>query len=210
MRSSEITRRPVVTLEGEDVAQIKDIIYAESGGQVGGFTLNGRGFLAGTLKTALAWGAVVALGPDAVMIRDEGALTSRDALVAEIVGKDGGGGGDVLGSRVLTDDGKDLGKVLDVIIEVTNEGQPLADVVGYEIEPAENLGGDLKKVLVPLPDTIAASGQHLIVPSTALDFVTNDLAGFGAAMRNFREQRRSAKSPITLSTRSRRQSRASS
>jgi len=188
MRASEIIKRPVVTLEGEDVAQIKDIIYADSGGQVGGFTLNGRGFLSGTLKTALAWGAVVALGPDAVMIRDEDALTNRDALIAEIVGKNGVGGGDVLGSRVLTDDGKDLGKVLDVVIEVTNEGRSFANVVGYEIEPAKNLGADLKKVLVPLPDTIAASGQHLIVPAAALDFVTNDLAGFGAAMRDLRER----------------------
>jgi uncharacterized protein YrrD len=188
MRASEMTKRPVVTLEGEDVAQIKDIIYAASGGQVGGFTLNGRGLLAGTLKTALAWGAVVALGPDAVMIRGEDALTDRDALVAEIVGKNSGSGGDVLGSRVLTEDGKDLGKVLDVIIEVTNEGRSFANVVGYEIEPAEDLGADLKKVLVPLPDTIAASGQHLIVPAAALDFVTNDLAGFGAAMRDFRER----------------------
>jgi uncharacterized protein YrrD len=188
MRASEITKRPVVTLEGEHVAQIKDTIYADGGGQVGGFTLNGRGFLSGTPKTALAWEAVVALGPDAVMIRDEEALTNRDALVTEIIGKQGSSGGDVLGSRVLTDDGKDLGKVLDVIIEVTDEGRPFADVVGYEIEPAENLGADLHKVLVPLPDTIAASGQHLIVPAAALDFVTNDLAGFGAAMRDFREQ----------------------
>jgi uncharacterized protein YrrD len=188
MRTSEITKRPVVTLEGEDVAQIKDIIYADGGGEVGGFTLNGRGLLAGPLKTALAWPAVVALGPDAVMIRDEGALTDRGTLVTEIVGDSAGNGGNVLGSRVLTDDGKDLGKVVDVIIEVSDEGPPLADVVGYEIEPAGNLGGDLKKVLVPLPDTIAASGQHVIVPATALDFVTNDLAGFGAAMRDFREQ----------------------
>jgi uncharacterized protein YrrD len=187
MRASEIVKRPVVTLAGEDVAQIKDIIYASAGGQVGGFTLNGRGFLSGTLKTALGWASVVALGPDAIMIRDEAALGDRDALITAIV-ETNGGSGDVLGSRVLTDGGKDLGKVLDVIIEVTGGSPSLADVVGYEIEPAENLGGDLKKVLVPLPDTISASGQHLIVPAAALDFVTNDLAGFGAAMRDFREQ----------------------
>ncbi len=187
MRASEITKRPVVTLGGEDVAQVKDIIYAAVAGRSGGFTLNGRGLLSGTLKTALAWKAVVALGPDAVMIRDEDALAERDALVAEIV-ESQGGGGDVLGSRVLTDDGKDLGKVLDVIIEVTDYRPSFAEVVGYEIAPSEELGRDLKKVLVPLPDTIAASGEHLIVPASALDFVTNDLAGFGASMRDFREQ----------------------
>ena len=97
MRATEITKRPVVTLEGEDVAQIKDIVYADSGGRVGGFTLNGRGFLSATLKTALAWEAVVGLGPDAVMIRDEGALTDRDAFITEIVGTSGGSGGDSAG-----------------------------------------------------------------------------------------------------------------
>lgn len=185
MRTSEIAKRPVVTFAGEDVAQIKDIIYADGGGAVGGFTLNGRGLLSGPLKVSLGWSAVMALGPDAVMIEDESVLTDRKELLAAIA-EQGRGGGDVLGSRVLTDDGRDLGKVLDVVIEVGARQQSYADVVGYEIEPAEALGKDAKKVLVPLPDTLAASGEHLIVPASALDFVSNDLAGFGAAMASFR------------------------
>lgn len=43
MRTSEATKRPVVTLAGEDVAQVKDVVYAAGGGAVGGFTLAGRG-----------------------------------------------------------------------------------------------------------------------------------------------------------------------
>jgi sporulation protein YlmC with PRC-barrel domain len=194
MRASEIAKRPVVTLQGEDVGQIKDIVYADGGGQIGGFTLNGRGLLSGPMKVSLAWEAVVALGPDAVMINDESALTDRQEFLAEKVesrqGSTGRAGGDVLGSRVLTDAGKDLGKVLDVIIEIrpAKKGPGAADVVGYEIEPTEDLGKDRKKVLVPLPDTLAASGEHLVVPASAVDFVTNDLAGFGAAMEDFRAQ----------------------
>ena len=42
LRSSEINKLPVVTFAGEDIAQVKDIMYAAHGGQVGGFTLNGR------------------------------------------------------------------------------------------------------------------------------------------------------------------------
>lgn len=188
MRASEIAKRPVVTLAGEDVAQIKDIVYSDGGGQVGGFTLNGRGLLSGPLKTALPWAGVLALGPDAVMINDESVLEGRSEFLSRTVAPAGGGGGDVLGSRVLTDAGKDLGKVLDVIIEIAGVGAGFADVVGYEIEPVEDLGRDRKKVLVPLPDTLAASGEHLVVPSSAVDFVTNDLAGFGAAMADFRAQ----------------------
>ncbi len=187
MRASEIAKRPVVTLAGEDVAQVKDIIYAGSGGRVGGFTLNGRGLLSGPRKESLSWTAVLALGPDAVMITSDAVLADRDQVLADADADAGGGrsGGNVLGSQVLTDEGTDLGKVVDVIIEV-EAGRAAADVVGYEIEPSEALGRDVKKVLIPLPDTFAASGEHLIVPASARDFVRNDLAGFGAAIEDFR------------------------
>ncbi|WP_375501820.1 PRC-barrel domain-containing protein [uncultured Jatrophihabitans sp.] len=187
MRTSEITKRPVVTFAGDDVAQIKDIVYSAGGGAVGGFTLAGRGLFAGPLKQSLSWSSVAALGPDAVMIRDENSLEAAEAVLdASAAG--GGSGGNVLGSQVLTDTGVDLGKVVDVVLEVTGEYGGQCDVVGYEVEASEALGTRGQKVLIPLPDTIAASGQHLMVPASAKDFVGHDLAGFGAAVTDFRAQ----------------------
>ena len=116
------------------------------------------------------------------MIRDENALTPTEAVL-DASAASGGSGGDVLGSRVLTDAGVDLGKVVDVVVEVTGEYGGQCDVVGYEIEASEALGSRGTKVLIPLPDTIAASGEHLMVPASAKDFVAHDLAGFGAAVR---------------------------
>ena len=188
MRAGEIAKRPVVTFAGEDVAQIKDIVYAEGGGAVGGFTLNGRGLLAGPLKTSLPWPAVASLGRDAVMIVDESHLAAKGEVLSATGADTKGYGGDVLGSRVLTDDGVDLGKVTDVIIEVQEGAQATADVVGYEIDPSEAMKTGGKRVLIPLPDTLAASGEHLIVPASARDFVSHDLAGFGAAVTAFRAQ----------------------
>ena len=57
MRTTEIKKRPVVTMGGEDIAQIKDVVFAAAGGQVGGFTLAGRGLFAGPLSVVLAWTA---------------------------------------------------------------------------------------------------------------------------------------------------------
>jgi uncharacterized protein YrrD len=188
MRTSEIAKRPVVTMAGEDVAQIKDVVYSAGGGAVGGFTLNGRGLLAGPLKVALAWNAILALGTDAVMIGDASTLTDVDEMLSDTGAADSGQGGDILGSRVLTDDGVDLGKVIDVIIEVGPTRSHHADVVGYEIEPSQALGHDVKKALIPLPDTIAASGENLMVPAAARDFISHDLAGFGASIAAFRQQ----------------------
>lgn len=187
LRTSEVTKLPVVTLAGEDVAQIKDIVFAGGGGEVGGFTLAGRGLFAGPLKQSLLWTSVLALGADAVMIVDESALGERDAVVDHSAST-GGSGSNVLGSRVLTDAGTDLGEVVDVVIEVGGGGTEQCDVVGYEIEASEALGTRGTKLLIPLPDTIAASGEHLIVPAIAKDFVGQDLAGFGAAVVDFRKK----------------------
>ena len=185
LRSSEINKLPVVTFAGEDIAQVKDIMYAAHGGQIGGFTLNGRGMFSGPLKTALPWESVVGLGPDAVVIRDEGALTPTESLLAAMQ-SGGPSAGDILGSQVLTDDGAALGVVVDVVIEVADGSGGQADVVGYEIDPAEGSGRGTNRMLIPLPDTMSASGEYLMVPAAAREFVTHDLAGFGAAVDDFR------------------------
>jgi sporulation protein YlmC with PRC-barrel domain len=184
MRASEIAKRPVVTFAGDDIAQVKDIVYGEDGGQVVGFTLAGRGLFSGPLKESLPWASVVALGPDAVVVRDETALEPRQELLDQASGT-GGAGGNVMGSEVLTDTGTSLGTVSDVVVQTDAH---TCDVVGYEIESSEALGTKGQKVLIPLPDTIAASGQHLVVPAAARDFVGHDLAGFGASIDAFRRQ----------------------
>jgi hypothetical protein len=78
--------------------------------------------------------------------------------------------------------------VRDVVLSVAGASGGRCDVVGYEIEASEALGTQGEKVLIPLPDTIAASGEHLMVPASAKEFVGRDLAGFGAAVEAFRAQ----------------------
>ncbi len=187
MRASEIAQRPVVTMAGEDVAQIKDLVYSAGGGEVVGFTLAGRGMFAGPLHEALPWSGVSALGANAVMITSERALEPLERVLSASV-TSGGSGEDILGSRVLTDEGTDLGAVVDVIVEVGRGGAGQGDVVGYEISPSEAMGSEGTRVLIPLPDTMAASGEHLIVPANVKDFVRHDLAGFGSAVDGFRAQ----------------------
>lgn len=186
MRTSEIAKRPVVTMGGDDVAQVRDVVYAADGGSVHGFTLAGRGLFAGPMSKVLAWRSVTALGADAVMVKDETALGDAGSLLGA-ADSASGPRGDVLGSRVMTDTGTDLGSVVDVIVEVQGAGDS-AEVVGYEIESSEAMDNSGTRMLMPLPDTIAASGEHLIVPASAKDFVRHDLAGFGAAVEEFRAQ----------------------
>ncbi|HEY2705019.1 MAG TPA: PRC-barrel domain-containing protein [Candidatus Dormibacteraeota bacterium] len=182
MRATELEGRPVVTLAGERVAELKDVVFDSSKGKLIGFSLRGIGLFSRSRDDALPWTAISSLGRDAVMIRDEGALQATERLGAGGVPDDR----DVLGNQVLTDTGTHLGKVVDVIIEVGTT----ADIVGYEVAAAGALATRGERVLIPLPDTIAVSGEHLIVPGAATEFVGDDLTGFGAAVDAFRARLR--------------------
>ena len=90
------------------------------------------------------------------------------------------------GRPIVTFAGESPAEVKDVVIEAGAH----AAIVGYEVEASEALATRGEHVLIPLPDTIAVSGEHLIVPAGALEFVGNDLSGFGAAVEAFREKLR--------------------
>jgi uncharacterized protein YrrD len=117
-----------------------------------------------------------------VMVPDETVLLPTKDLAPRKEARKG----NVLDDRVLTDNGRDLGRVVDVVLQ---SGTGL-DVVGYEVEASEALGTAGRRVLIPLPDTVSVSGENLIVPAAATEFVSEDLAGFGAAVDAFRARLR--------------------
>lgn len=180
MRAGELTTRPVVTLAGELAAEVKDVIFDRGAGRLEGFTLNNHGLFSRSRHDALLWSDVYSLGADAVMIRSADVFVPDKQLASRHDRKSG----NVLADQVLTDGGVHLGTVVDVILEVGAEG----DVVGYEIEASENLSNAGVRLLIPVPAALAISGEKLIVPASATEFVSSDLAGFGAAVDAFREK----------------------
>lgn len=179
LRATELVGHPVITLQGESEFEVKDVVFHAASGTVLGFTLRHPGFLGRPVRhQALPWEGVRGVGRDAVMI------PSADVLDG---GFDAGSGDDVLGDRVLTDDGTDLGEVIDVIVEV---GSGRADVVGFEVEPSEAVDTQAKRVFIPLPDTISMSGHNVVVPPGAREYVASDLTGFGGSVQQFRDHLR--------------------
>jgi uncharacterized protein YrrD len=179
MRATDLVGLPVVTTStGEAIAEVRDVVYIPDKGRVVGFTLNKRGRLSGRLKHPLAMEQVHAVGRNAVMVRD--ALPIEDDEGADDV-KDAKGR-NVIGNTVLTDAGKALGVVRDLVIEMSQ-----AEVIGYELDGDPGLqraaGAPL---LLPLPSTLAVSGDTLMVPASVEEFIRDDLAGFGSAVDDFR------------------------
>lgn len=177
VRATELIGRSVVTLGGDREVEVKDVVFDKQAGSITGFTLRKPGLLGGPQKRVLPVGAVHAVGRDAVVIRSRDDFVRTEALAAS--------GEDVVGDRVITDDGTDLGKVIDVIASFTSGA---ADIVGFEIEASAALATEQQHVFLPLPDAGAISGEAIVVPASVRDYVTNDFTGFGGSVAAFREQ----------------------
>lgn len=177
MRASELIGLPVVSIaSGEDIAEIRDVVYDADAHQLIGFTLNKRGIFSGRMKDVLPAETLAAIGADAVMVADDAAIT--ESATPQALDRPGAAKS-VLGNRVLSADGDDLGEVVGVI--VATGSTPAA--VGYEVEPADSADN----VFVPISEQLALSDDNLLLPAEATDFIRNDLAGFGAAVVSYRE-----------------------
>jgi len=177
MKTSEIIGLPVVTVDGgEDVAEIRDVVYAGDEGSLVGFTLNKRGFFAGRMRQVLSAETIAAVGPAAVMIDSADGLLDRsdapDAVADPATDRN------VLNDPVVTEDGVRLGTVVDLVVEVGSRGT----VVGYELARE----GTKETRLVPRPQQVAVSGDALLVPTATADSVSEDLSGFALAVDKVR------------------------
>jgi len=175
VRGTDLVGLPVVTLGGDDIAEVRDVLFDAAAGQITGFTLNRRGRLKRRMSEVLTREQVLAVGPSAVMV-----AVGIELGAAAI--EPTSGGGNVLSDRVMTDAGVAVGTVTDVVVD-TGDGS----VVGYEVEPAAaqaERGG--RRSYIPLPATGAVSGEALIVPAGAVEYVASDLAGFADAVDRYR------------------------
>jgi uncharacterized protein YrrD len=173
MHGHDLIGRPVVDAStGDDVAEVRDVVFDPGAGRITGFTLRRRGFLGRRMKDVLPVDAVFSVGTDAVMIEDAGALTSPDDAPDDVVGA-GHGGGNVLHSQVVTESGRSLGEVKDVIVVGGRDPQ----VVGFEIA-----GGSVGDGLVPIGRHSAVSGSALIVPDDFEQRIRTDLTGLAGEL----------------------------
>lgn len=176
MTASQINGLPVVTVHGgEDLAEVRDVIYDPEAGRLVGLTLNKRGFFAGRRREVLPVEALHAIGRDAVMVLDESSLTAPDDAPDDVGHP--ATERNVIGNDVLTEGGRSLGAVRDLALLVGGTGE----VVGYQIEKPEGGHG-----YIPLPAQLAVSGTALIVPDITEEFIRDDLIGLGAAVDEFR------------------------
>ncbi|MGM0470809.1 MAG: PRC-barrel domain-containing protein [Bacillota bacterium] len=119
----EIIDLPVVNLEtGEEVGDIKDIVFDPDQGTVVGFIVDGGSFFQG--NRMIPYQQVHSLGEDALTIANDEAVSDLDEVKEYLVSNQG----NVIGAKVVTDDGKELGTIGDIVLN-SDDGQ----IASYEV-----------------------------------------------------------------------------
>ena len=179
LRGRDVVGSPVVSIAtGDDLAEVRDVVFDPSEGTITGFTLNQRGRFKGRLRALLPIETVTAVGTDAVMVATDDALVDPDdapGSVSAVRQED-----DVLRDLVVTASGRQLGTIQDVVLL----GGPTPRVVGFEIG-----GGDVGTGLIPLGQQHGVSGTALIVPDGFESRVRTDLTGLAAELADVERER---------------------
>jgi uncharacterized protein YrrD len=171
IRGHDLIGQPVVDITtGNDLAEIKDVVFDSRGGAITGFTLRRRGFLGRKMKNVLPIAGVASVGTHAVMVGTAAALTHPDQAPPDSAAHDDG---DVIDDIVITESGRTLGTIRDVIVV----GGPAPAVVGFEIG-----GGPVGDGLIPVAVNRGVSGSALIVPDDYEQRVRTDLTGLAAEL----------------------------
>jgi uncharacterized protein YrrD len=171
MRGADLIGMPVVDAStGDDIAEVRDVVFDPARGSITGMTLRKRGFLGRRMRQVLPIESVLAVGTHAVMVAGTTALTDLDDAPDEVVPDQRT---EVVRDEVITESGKVLGRVGDVVLVGGNEPH----VVGFEVSD-----GPVGPGLVPLSAHTAVSGGAVIVPDDFESRIRTDLTGLAAEL----------------------------
>ncbi len=168
-RAREIIGLPVLTFDtGRKVHEVKDILIDPEENVVLALLVDEGGWA--SEAKVVPFDGIHSIGPDAVVIENERAVipVSANRRIHAALGKDR----IVIGTRVFTEDGRDLGTVDDVIID---EGT--GTVGGYEVTGGFFADTARGKRFMPAPKTLTFGRDVAFVPSDVGDQMERQVTG---------------------------------
>jgi uncharacterized protein YrrD len=167
LRGRDVSGMPVVDIStGEDIAEVRDVIFEPERGVIAGFTLGRRGFFGRRMRQLLAVESIYSVGSHAVTVDSAQAITEPGDAPTSVTQVDRKA--DVTANSVLTESGRELGTVRDVVIA----GGRRPRVVGFQIG-----GGAAGDGFVPIDTSGAVSASTLVVPDSFENRIRTDLLG---------------------------------
>lgn len=179
-KGKELIGKPVITYDtGERIASIKDLIFDENENSLLGFLVAEKGWL--SQAKVLPLYLVKALGVDAVIV------PSKDAIAPagehENIHKILADRNVLNGTRIMTTDGRDLGKLIDFYFDETSGA-----IEGYETSGGLFADAYSGRSFVPATHTLKIGEDVAFVPVETIASMEEQVGGIKAAMQTASEK----------------------
>jgi uncharacterized protein YrrD len=171
LRGKDILKRPVIARDtGEKVGQVEDLVIDRSGTRVLGMVVAGK-MIFGSDKV-VPWEAVRSVGLDSAVIDSKSSVikASQAPEIAEVLKE----GYVLLGNRLLTTGGRELGKIENVFFDPET-----GSVEGYELTGGTNKQRESGSAFLPAHPSFEAGKQYSFVDPAAIETIED----LGAALR---------------------------
>jgi uncharacterized protein YrrD len=179
-KGKELIGKPVVTYDtGERINSIKDLIFDENDSSLLGFLVAEKGWFSNAKVLPLF--LVSAIGADAIIVPSKNAIApSRDyeaihnILVNHHV---------LNGTRIMTTDGRDLGKIIDFYFD-----EKSGAIEGYETSGGLFADAYSGRSFVPATHTLKIGEDVAFVPVETIALMEEQVGGLKAAMQTASEK----------------------
>lgn len=133
IHAADLRRRPVVDVEdAEKIGETQEVVVNPGSARVAGIAVSsGVSFIGGQKQLLIPASSVYAIGPDAIMVRRPPSGDDAPPYLAALPRVS-----DLAGRRVVTDTGKLIGSISDVLFD-SQDGR----IIGYEFKPPNASSG---------------------------------------------------------------------
>ncbi len=179
-KGKDIIGKPVVSYDsGEKVDTIVDLIFDQNDNCLLGFLIDEGGWFSNA--KVLPLNLVKAIGLDAVIIATESAISPSSTYpnIHSILENN-----NILdGTRIMTTDGRDLGKLIDFYFDETT-----GRIEGYETSGGLFADAYSGRSFVPAPKTLKIGEDVAFVPAETAAMMEQQVGGLKAAMQTAGEK----------------------
>jgi uncharacterized protein YrrD len=176
LKGRDILGKPVVSYDtGERINTVKDLVFDQNDNQLLGLLLEESGWLSSAKVILLK--NVQAIGPHAVIVPSKDSIVNANEIaVLENILKHN----NILkGTHIMTTDGRDLGKMIDLYFD-----EKTGSVEGYEVSGGLFADAYSGRSFVPAIQTLKIGEDVAFVPSQTADYMEEQVGGIKAAVQS--------------------------
>lgn len=179
-KASEIVGKPVIMRStGEQRGEVDDLVLDNASGRVTGLLMSKEGWFGKVYVLPIE--QINAIGPDAVLVKDDEAFNEMEG--AEELPRWRKGNNCLKGITLMTEDGKDLGKMVDLEFS-TEDGM----IEGYEVSGGILTGISGRYPVVPARDTLKIGQDVAFVSSRTEDILERQSGGLEKAAERLKQE----------------------